>query len=58
MANTVIKLLDNSTLRHQYGQRAREKVLAGYNGEAIGKAIEEHYWEVINANKNKTSKDA
>lgn len=47
MANAVIKLLDNESLRHRCGNAAREKVLTAYNGEIVGKAMEDHFADVI-----------
>lgn len=47
MADAVIKLLNEESLRHKYGAKAREKVLKNYNAEIIGKRMEDHFTGVI-----------
>ena len=47
MADAVVNLLDDENLRLQYGNAGRARVLADYNNDLVGKAMEEHYAGIV-----------
>lgn len=54
IADSIIQLMQNSSLRYQLGANARESVLLKYNADRIGK-LTEKYYETIIKNKGKAT---